>query len=138
MFEYFDEFAPRYSHHRMKQELERLKEVATAEVVAADAKTYSGALRAIKAGAKMRREEWRPNKWVQLAVPETGLSYLEMELTDGRRAPYTPSRCDQFTDDWINASALQERRVEEPTNDSSSVPRMARHHEIGWPGTFRR
>ncbi|MBZ9659743.1 hypothetical protein LB523_11875 [Mesorhizobium sp. ESP-6-4] len=57
----------------------------------------------IKDGAKMRRLEWRPNKWVHLAVPDGALSYLEMELTDGRRAPYTPSRCDQFIDDWVAA-----------------------------------
>lgn len=67
---------------------------------------YSEALRLIRAGRQMRRLEWRPNKWVQEARPADSLSYLEIELSDGRRAPYTPSRCDQYGDDWIDAADI--------------------------------
>lgn len=70
---------------------------------------YSDALRMIKGGHKMRRLEWRPNKWVQQCEPVGSLSYLEMELIDGRRAPYTPSRCDQYIDDWVSAIVLTGR-----------------------------
>jgi hypothetical protein len=70
---------------------------------------YSRALIRLKAGASMRRKEWRPNKWVVVARPSDSLSYLEMVLSDGRRAPYTPSRCDQFTDDWIDAADIIRR-----------------------------
>lgn len=64
------------------------------------------ALSAMKSGAVMRRLEWRPNKWVHVKKPAEGLSYLEIVISDGKRAPYTPSRCDIFGLDWVDASSI--------------------------------
>lgn len=68
---------------------------------------YSGALHLIRSGRQMRRLEWRPDKWIQEARPADTLPYLEIEINDGRRAPYTPSRCDQYGDDWVDAAAIR-------------------------------
>lgn len=67
---------------------------------------YSDALRLMKASAAMRRAEWRPNKWIAQVNRVGSLPYLQIHITDGRAAPYTPSACDQYGDDWIDASDI--------------------------------
>lgn len=66
---------------------------------------YSAALRKMKRGERMRRIAWKSDKWIVVrqpaehAAPEQ-LSYLEIHTAKGV-APWTPTRCDQFVDDWI-------------------------------------
>lgn len=75
---------------------------------------FSNALLRLKAGDPMRRAEWRPNKFVRQNQPLHSLSYLEMVLVDGRRAPYTPSRCDLYGDDWLPAHLIETEYEERP------------------------
>jgi hypothetical protein len=66
---------------------------------------YSAALIQMKAGRKMRRLAWKSDKWVYVrfyAQSTRQLSNLEIHTTEGNAA-YTPSRCDQFVDDWVGA-----------------------------------
>jgi hypothetical protein len=67
---------------------------------------YSEALRLMKQGYLMRRAAWKPDKWVYVVNPtkRDKLSYLEISTAEGL-APYTPSRCDQFVDDWVEAKS---------------------------------
>jgi hypothetical protein len=65
---------------------------------------FGDALRAMKAGATATRVAWRPNKRVGMRTPDSGsttLSYLELTYDDGRRSPWTPTRCDLLETDWI-------------------------------------
>lgn len=50
---------------------------------------------------KMIRQEWRPNKFIHERTPDDGLPYLEIVMKDGRKAPYVPSTCDLYGQDWV-------------------------------------
>ncbi|TGR81831.1 DUF2829 domain-containing protein [Mesorhizobium sp. M2D.F.Ca.ET.223.01.1.1] len=82
--------------------------------------SFSTALVMMRCGLALRRAEWRPNKWVHIVSPENSLSYLEMVINDGRRAPYTPSRCDLFTDDWMYAAALSQSQSPNTADTTST------------------
>lgn len=63
---------------------------------------FSDALRAIKAGATARNVAWKANKYIHLRPADSqSMSYLELVYTDGRRAPWTPTRCDLLDAVWL-------------------------------------
>lgn len=60
-------------------------------------------IKAIRHGARVRRQAWAPNKYVWIR-PESSdsMSYPEIVYVDGtgRRAPWHPHRCDMLENDW--------------------------------------
>jgi hypothetical protein len=66
---------------------------------------FEDALRFLKDGQAMAREDWRRARCVRLVSPKEppALSYLEIEMSDGSRAPWTPTRCDLLETDWHRA-----------------------------------
>jgi Protein of unknown function (DUF2829) len=65
---------------------------------------FSRALLALKAGRSCRRLDWHRPRFVCLRQPSDSLGYFEMVMSDGQRAPWTPSRCDLFGEDWIEVT----------------------------------
>lgn len=75
--------------------------------------TFSDALARVKEGFYMHRLAWKPNKFVRIRQPlEGSLDYLELAYVDGRRTPWTPTRCDLMEDDWCEFSH-QSEKIEE-------------------------
>ncbi|MER9524052.1 DUF2829 domain-containing protein [Mesorhizobium sp. M0292] len=65
---------------------------------------FSAALCRMKIhGAKVRRQAWKPNKYVWLKpASEESMSYPELVYIDGsgRKAPWGVTRCDLLEADW--------------------------------------
>jgi len=90
----------------------RLKEQSRAETVNTPVEEYfthpvdySDALRLMKQGSVMRREEWEAGVYVKLraSFAKREMSYLE-EVSPRGCIPYTPSQLDQFSHDWVDTN----------------------------------
>lgn len=61
---------------------------------------FSVALRMVKRGDKIRREDWNRPSHVEARLLSDGSMILAMVMKDGTWGPYTPSHCDIWACDW--------------------------------------
>lgn len=66
---------------------------------------FPDALILLKSGEKVRRDSWKPGRYVWLWEPTLNLghlSYIELVVLkpEMQRAPWTPSRCDLLEENW--------------------------------------
>lgn len=62
--------------------------------------TFDEAWRLLRQGLKLRRKAWKPEKYVMIATVIGVLPFLLIHTDEGN-APWTPTRCDLFGDDWV-------------------------------------